>query len=349
MLGIFVEKLSSFVDRRFTVAYWAPALIGAGAAVGLTAVLQWPAAGLGWWARRDATEQIVLGAAGLCGVTVLAYLLSALSFPLARLYEGFWPERMRNLWAALGLQDAVNARIDRQSHTRPRQQALVRPTRLGNVLAAAEEHAYQLYRLDTVIWWPRLVTLLPEGFRQQLDAALTPMLALLNICTMLGVVALVGGAAVLVVDHRWWLFVAVFGGGLTLARVCYLAAINQAQDYGTLVGVAFDLHRHAILQQMRIPVPEDLVRERLMWESLNPWIEGDTMPWETAVAVPQLARPFHYEPYSPPPKPPMPQEIVVTVQRAPPAPSSAPNAKADRAPAAPADDDPRSAAQGGRS
>lgn len=319
MLGTFVEKLSGFVDRRFVIAYWGPTLIGLGLAAGLIATLIGPAIVFAWWMRRSVTEQILFGAVALLGVTMLAYLLVALAFPLVRFYEGYWPAWMRRLWSILGLQQALNAQIHSGNHTRPRRDDLVRPTRLGNILAAAEEHAYQIYRLDTVIWWPRLVTLLPEGFQAQLDAALTPMLALLNLSTQLGLLGALGGIAVLLVDDRWWLFVMVFGGGMVLARACYLAAVNQALDYGTLVGVAFDLYRHEILKHMHIPAPDNLEHERLLWESLNSWIEGYTMPWETPATaqVKQLARPFYYDTHTPPSAPDNPQEIFVTIRQSP--------------------------------
>ena len=69
--------------------------------------------------------------------------------------------------------------------------------------------------------------------------------------------ALLGGPALVLIDlsgasQPWWLFLLVFVGGLLLARLCYQAAVTQAGDYGSLLRVAFDLHRHKILEAMHI-------------------------------------------------------------------------------------------------
>jgi hypothetical protein len=246
-------------------------------------------------------EHIVLGVGSLLAVTLLAYVLDALTVPLVRFYEGYWPWK----WVT----DQMTRRQKTQQARRPtsaklyevpRDPALLKPTRLGNVLAAAEEYSYQLYRQDAVTWWPRLVTLLPESFRSQLDTALTPLLALLNLSMLLTLLAVGGGVSLLLTDKAWWWGVFVFLAGLVLARACYVAAANQAADYGQFVRVAFDLYRHDILKQMHVPVPDNLVEERLLWDALNAMVNYDLFPWETEVAAqtPRLAHPFYFDTHS---------------------------------------------------
>ena len=174
---------------------------------------------------------------------------------------------------------------------------LLKPTRLGNVLVSAEEYSYQRYCLDAVIWWPRLASLLPETFRTQVDTALTPMIAVLNLSTIVSVVALVGAVSALPIGRPWWLFLTILIAGLLLARVCYLASISQAVSYGQFLRVGFDLYRHEILKQIHISVPDNLVEERLLWDALNSVFYGYSMPWETGSIkqLPQLARPFYYD------------------------------------------------------
>ena len=64
---------------------------------------------------------------------------------------------------------------------------MVMPTRLGNVLRAAEMYPTERYRIDTWVIWPRLYLLLPERSavvvdtareRMELAAAFTVSLAL---------------------------------------------------------------------------------------------------------------------------------------------------------------------------
>jgi hypothetical protein len=191
-------------------------------------------------------------------------------------------------------------------HTRyqdfPRDSALIKPTRLGNMLSAAEEHPYQLYRLDAVLWWPRLTPLLPGKFRRQIDAALTPVVALLNLSLVLGLFALGGGTTLLFNGHLWKGGILIMSIGLALAWVCYRGALNQARDYGDMIRASFDLYRHEIFPKLHLATPDNLVRERVLWDAMNHWLYFYTPPWDTdAVSeAPQLAYPFFYETQSAP-------------------------------------------------
>jgi hypothetical protein len=298
MVGTFLEKVGGWFDRRFLIAYWSPVFIGLVLVGGLVILALGPPVVFGWWAKLNGEEQIVLGVGSLLATTLLAYVLDALTTPLIRLYEGYWSWKQLARLAA-SWQEARKARLVDSAHSYhfPRNSELLKPTRLGNVLASAEDYSYQVYRLDAVIWWPRLVTLLPETFRAQLDTALTPMVTLLNLSMILTLTALGGGASLLLSDRRWWLGVSVFIGGLVLARACYIAASNQAVDYGQLVRVAFDFYRHDILKQMHVSVPDNLVEERLLWDALKGLVEDYIPPWDAEVAalVPRLARPFYYD------------------------------------------------------
>jgi hypothetical protein len=314
MLGTFLDKLGGLFDRRFIVAYWSPLFIGFGLTGGLVIVARGLPVVFDWWVKLSVEEHVVLGVGSLLAVTLLAYVLDALTVPLLRFYEGYWPwkwltgpiitwQKTQKAWRP------TSAKL----YEVPRDPALLKPTRLGNVLAAAEEYSYQLYRLDAVTWWPRLVTLLPESFRSQLDTALTPLLALLNLSMLLTFLALGGGASLLLTDKAWW-GVSVVLGGLVLARACYVAAANQAADYGQFVRVAFDLYRHDILKQMHVPVPDNLVEERLLWDALNAMVNYNIFPWETEVAAqtPRLAHPFYYDTHPTSPPSTEPHEIAPT-------------------------------------
>ncbi len=320
MLGTFLDKLNVFFDRRFMIAYWSPVFIGLGLAAGLVAILIRPSAALGWWTARTGTEQILLGIGALLVITVLAYLLEALTIPVVRLYEGYWPKGWLTNWASRRQKARIAKSIDSvRYHNFPLDSDLVKPTRLGNVLVASEEYPHQLYQLDAVLWWPRLAALLPETFRTQVDTALTPVLAMLNLSMMLTVLAFGGGIAVLLTNRLWWLLGAIFFGGFLLARVCYLAAVSQAVDYGESVRVAFDLYRHDILKQMHIPLPDNLFKERLLWDLLNKWVYSYAPPWEigTITNVPQPTDPFYNDIHQSPAAPVQPQEMILTIKDVP--------------------------------
>lgn len=199
----------------------------------------------------------------------------------------------------------------------PRNPLLLKPTKLGNVLAAAEEYSMQLYKLDAVIWWPRLAPMLPDAFRAQVDVALIPMLAVLNLGLVFTLIAFIGGGSAILLGPNWFLFIISFIGGFFLARASYLAAVSQAVDYGNWIRVAFDLYRHEILRQMHIPIPDNLVEETLLWTSLNNWVYKFTPPWE-AVRTTKLSsvkRPFYYDTHSSTTTPVQLPEMTFTIKR----------------------------------
>lgn len=320
MLGTFLDKLNVFFDRRFMIAYWSPVFIGLGLFAGLVVVLMGPSVALGWWVGRSGTEQVLLGVGTLLLITVLAYVLEAFTIPVVRLYEGYWPKGALTNWACMQQKARRAKSTDADAyHNFPLDSDLVKPTRLGNVLTAAEEYPHQLYRLDAVLWWPRLVALLPETFRTLVDTALTPMLALLNFNLMLTLFALGGAIAVFLTNRLWWLFILVFFGGLVLARLCYLAAVSQSVDYGASVRVAFDLYRYDIFKQMHIPLPDNLFKERLLWELLNKWLYSYAPPWEIDISTnaSQPTDPFYNDTHHPPETPVQPQEMILTIKDAP--------------------------------
>lgn len=294
MLASFLDSLGGVLDRRFLVTYWAPVFLGIGLLGAVAALERGPALLVGGWLALRGVEQALAGFGALLAVTVAAYLLQALTTSTMRWYEGYTFPRLLAEWA-IEQQRTDLARYEGAPEEAgpgfgsrlgeygryllfPGRTRDLRPTRLGNVLAAAEEHPSRLIGMDAVHWWPRLAPLLPGELRGQIDAALVPVIALLNFTTLLTFTAVVGGAYVAARDDRWWLFLLVFGGGLGLARLCYSAAVAQAVEYGLLLRAAFDLHRHAVLRQMGIAVPLNREDERLLWILLGDWIYSYVPP-----------------------------------------------------------------------
>jgi hypothetical protein len=348
MLGTFLDKLSSFFDQRFIVIYWGPTFVVLGLAALLAGALSGPAGAFAWWARLNTAQQALLGVVALLVITVLAFLLGALTTPIVRLYEGYWPEWGLTRWARGRQQAALQDRVAKLAaldlkppprtpaedrtyldaqytryHYFPREKADVRPTRLGNVLVAAEDYPRQIYAMDAVLWWPRIAPLLPDAFRTQVDDALTPMLALLNLSSMLILLALASFAGIFaaLATHRWWWLALITAiGSPVLAWGCYAAAVSQAIDYATLIRVGFDLYRQDILKQMHIPLPDNLKEERHVWAALNEWVYYYKMPWQTAAAdIPLLAEPFYYDTHNDTPPPPLtqPPRVSINVQGSP--------------------------------
>ena len=68
----------------------------------------------------------------------------------------------------------------------PARRALVMPTKLGNILRAAELYPLLRYNVDAVVTWPRLQSLLPEEFASGLRDAKASVDLLLNLTSTSG-------------------------------------------------------------------------------------------------------------------------------------------------------------------
>lgn len=304
MLVNFVDKVSTFLDRRFLLAYWTPAFIGL--CLGLTtAILRdgfVPA--VEKWEKFTETQQFLLTFFTLLAITILAYLLQALTTPLIRAYEGYWPP-----WLALVRHRAElrQQRIKQRAMTRGDQRTLyynfpyndahIRATRLGNTMTSAEEYPYLLYRADAIIWWPRLIPLLPAEFQTMVDGAFAPIVALLNLSMIFGLWTLYNSIQLINSSlHPIQIGLLISGGGV-IAWGCYRGAITQAENFGDLIRVAFDLYRHEPLKKMRIPLPNNLSSERILWYKLGQLHYYHNFPWDLSLSEVDLqlpADPFYY-------------------------------------------------------
>jgi hypothetical protein len=300
MLGISLERLGGLFDRQFLLAYWGPVFLGVAFGTGLFALGHGYQKTFKLWLSLSGTEQVLLGGTAIVGITVVAYLFSILTAPIIRLYEGYWPSgwhrlehamvarekkahaKLRDDMAALrGRSLAIppeNATAYISKSTRfistfPRDPALLKATRLGNVLVAAEEYPLSRYNMDAVFWWPRLFAVMPEDQQNLVDASVTPMIALLNLSTIILVVSL-GGAVWLFLSPRWgwpWWGLTCLVAAVVLPYIFYRVAAIQASNYTTVVRTMFDLHRFDLLQQMHIPLPPP-DKERQVWGALMQWL-----------------------------------------------------------------------------
>lgn len=290
MLSTFLDKVSGLLDRRFLVVWWFPTLIASVVALLLGVMPYGLTIAWRWWQQQDSLVQTWFLLGALLLVTLFAYLLQAFTRPLVRLYEGYWPHWLRR-WCQRIVEESWQrwkkervevarsdpsryaALQDRLHHEYPPQAERLLPTRLGNALRAAEDYPVTAYGMDAVFWWPRLIPLLPEAVQKGIEDALTPLLALLNLATLIGLVA-VGGAIYLWRNQvgGWQGPVAVLVVGLLLARLSYLGAVAQARGYGQYIRAAADLYRFDLLKALHQPLPASPQEERELWERLADWL-----------------------------------------------------------------------------
>jgi hypothetical protein len=224
---------------------------------------------------------VLLIAGGLIILTGSAYFAERLTLPLLRLLEGYWRHpRLPRAWLVryrrwryrrykstrtelarrqrqgAGFDARMSAdlgRVRRVLHQMPGDDALGMPTRLGDILRAAELRPAEKYGLDTVVCWYALWSVLPAGFQREV---VTARLAL-------------DGAA------RTWLWGAAFAlwapwnlwaiaAAAAVAVLAYYSGITgTAELFGELVAVAYDLYRFRLYDALYLPRPTSPEQERL--------------------------------------------------------------------------------------
>lgn len=301
-----MDKASGLLDRNFLLAYWFPSFVAASIAVLIGA---WPR---GWgcalelWQQEGMVKgqeggfsaQILILVGALILITVLAYLLMPLTRPTVRFYEGYWPgwlyRRFGDIprWGERAVYERMTKDLDQAEvkgdwprfnelqaelfYGYPKRERLM-PTRLGNALRASEDYSKGAYGdgMDTVFWWPRLWPLLPEKAHEEVEEALTPMVALLNFTSLVAIIS-IGGSLYLGGLGFQKEAVLVFVGGVVLAFISYRAAVSQAQSYGERIRSAVDLYRFELLRSLHQPLPKTLDDEITLWENLMLWLyNGD--------------------------------------------------------------------------
>jgi hypothetical protein len=163
----------------------------------------------------------------------------------------------------------------------------VLPTRLGNILKSAEYYPQSRYNLDSVLIWPRLYPVLPDGFKDMLAEKKSSLDTLITISILSVVFALAGTGYFLLLRHSWPLFLLTFCGGLILWLLSYKSAVEVTMGYGALIKVGYDLYRGDLLKALRLKMPATLVKEKELWHELCQYIYyGDEMDFQYAVPCP---------------------------------------------------------------
>jgi hypothetical protein len=292
MLSTVLEKAEGLLSKRFIIAYWFPTFFVVVAALALRATVYSWEASWAWWLGlaigEDKTGQAWALLAFLMLITLFAYLMQPFTRPLVQFFEGYlWPPFLRH-WRTKHQEKRYHRWLKRAKVSDEIKRAQAEdqlfygfplkgllPTRLGNTIRAAEGYGDAVYGMDLPFWWARLWPLLPESEREAISDALTVLVALLHLATLL-IVAAVDGAIYFAlcktnVRFLWWLPLV---GGIGLAYFAYIAAVVQARSYGQHLRVSVDLHRFDVLKELRVALPETPQAERNLWAETREWLYG---------------------------------------------------------------------------
>jgi hypothetical protein len=244
-----------------------------------------------WLERQSSPAQVAAILTVLLGVSASGVLVARLVAPALRALEGYWPPVLDPLRRRLTARQQGHAeeedeaiqellpevlppatptagqllelsRLERRRRHRPNAHNRFLPTRIGNALRAAETWPEDKYGLHTVAVWPRLWLVLPESARDELVAARAALDG--------AVAAAIWGLLFcgFAIWSLWAIPVGLAVAGATLAW--WLPA--RAETYGDLVESAFDIHRVALYEALRWPLPENPAEERAAGERLTSYL-----------------------------------------------------------------------------
>jgi hypothetical protein len=145
------------------------------------------------------------------------------------------------------------------------------PTAYGNVAAALRSYGLTRYGLNLPTVWTRLQSLFKaddpylatlQAARSQLDfSVLACWLALASTATWALVLPFVGSSPLRLVI--------VLALGPILARLAYLAAVENYVTFAEVVRAGVDLHRFRVFDALSLPRPRTLRDERRLWDALR--------------------------------------------------------------------------------
>jgi hypothetical protein len=266
---MFSDEIANLADQisvSFFTAYLLPAFVAVFGTVAIGTSFKGAST-----LARDVADLSIVGQSGTVLGLLLAMVMVALVLrALTRTILGIFAGDLLPAGVAGFLRHGQRRAVAKHAaSSAPSESDALAPTALGNALRAAADYPWHVYEMDGVFWWARLKPLLPSAFSAAWAQAQAPMMGLLNLslaCVGLGLGAVI---VVGVLDRQVALGVLWLVAGLVLARLCYVAAVREAGQVGTLIRVAFDLYRSTILQQLGVTEPTDLAKERALWQQLT--------------------------------------------------------------------------------
>lgn len=235
---------------------------------------------------------------GLLVVAVSAIVVQRFELPVLKFLEGYWFRWLKPIrrWLIKRQIDQVNiaeqqfqqlakkgvsalsadeiddyVRLDWRLRQTPAQSDRVMPTRLGNILRAAERRPLEKYGLDAVICFPRLWLVLPSEVKTELTEARNRLNTMVRVWIWSGLFLIWGIWA-------WW----AIPIGTVSAWFAYRWMLNMAVVYGDLLEAAFDLHRTALYKSLRWKLPKTPTEEQRTGNALTDYLwRGFTEPEPT--------------------------------------------------------------------
>ena len=285
------SELPNFFDRNFIIAFFFPSVIFV--IVGLELLISFDVEPN---IIKTISDDIFKGATAI-GVISFAISISLLSlkFSVLRFFEGygkFNPLRLlRNFHYKKfdlinktkqelksekltaesksdsekvdEIQNQRNALYKHAAEHYPKKRNRVLPTLFGNTIRAFEEYSEEMYGLDAIISWVRLLAVIPKDFREMINSAKSQVDLWLNL-QLLSIILLI--AYLVLVFINWEFKILWFP--LSLIGFAYFASrksISSAVMWGDFVKSSYDLFLPNLREQIKLPETQNVEEERQIW------------------------------------------------------------------------------------
>lgn len=285
MFSTILDQVTGQLEKRFLLNAFFPTLLFS-MLIGLVAISIGPGLdeAIEWWGDQTGIVQAMLTIGVVAAVFVAANVVAGSMLWIIRLFEGYtFPASLVagmglrykfNRWNKLSEDEKKAMRARFPEH--PTGVSDVAPTRLGNILLSAEKYPEERYHVDSTRTWPRLYNLLPAELRAALEESRSSMELLLVVAFWAALFSPIGGVCLLFFSGSspYWGLAAVLGGA-AVSSIAYAAALAPAAIYGSLIRTAYDLHRHTLIESLRLPRPATPGEERLVWSAVLAFLDGD--------------------------------------------------------------------------
>jgi hypothetical protein len=287
MFSSFFEKASSYFDQRFILTFWLPSLLFWVALLILILCWSGGAIPLSLWQQQPLEIQALCIILTLAWITLFARFLSAQIGGFMRFYEGYWKSLPFFRWLASKRESYYTEKLQSldagndQDYERiyfyfpPKTRTPeIMPTRLGNIIKNSEIYPDVRYKINAVLIWPRLYSVLPESLIQNIGAAKAE-LDMMLVFSILGIAFAIFGGLISIFLLPFYFAPLCIWGGCLISWISYQGAINSALPYAQLIKTAFDLHRSTLLKALGLAEPASLEEEEKRWLAIRQlWYRG---------------------------------------------------------------------------
>ena len=239
--------------------------------------------------KRLEGVNVFLGSVLLLAVLSFALVLQPFQLLLVRVLEGYWDQTpVLRSFRYFGVEINRRRRL-KIKRLRGDDDLLARlyppsiedflPTRLGNVLRAAERRAEKSHGFtEPVEMFPRIYPYMSPPLAEAIADARDDLDVACRMCVVLWLLALVSGvvfAADGAVPATDGAVLAAPVAGALLAVLAYRGAVRTGEEYGKFLFYVFDLHRRDLIRALGYDPPRNPKEEKELIKDITAWLVHD--------------------------------------------------------------------------